>query len=110
MTAHLGSSKSGRSFGASSQEFDIPGPNAIVSMISSARSGKSSTRASAIRSVRIAAFPQAMSTPTPIGETLFRYAATPPIGMTYPRWPSAINAARSALEATSLNCSRVLSS
>jgi hypothetical protein len=37
---------------------------------------------SRVMSVRIAALPQAMSKPTPTTETLSRYAATPPMGMT----------------------------
>src|SRR5437867_5544686 len=42
-----------------------------------------------------------MSNPTPTTDTLSRYAATSPIGMTYPRCPSAMSAARSARLATS---------
>src|SRR6266516_2026050 len=62
------------------------------------------------RSVLIAALPQAMSNPTPTTETLFLYAATPPIGITYPMCPSAISATRSALVATSRSWARVFSS
>src|SRR5947207_5489788 len=58
----------------------------------------------------IAALPQAMSNPTPTTETLLRYAATPPIGITYPVCPSAISATRSARVATSRSCARVFSS
>src|SRR5256714_8014761 len=63
-----------------------------------------------LRSVMIAALPQAMSNPTPTTETLLRYAAPPPIGITYPVCPSAISATRSARVATSRSCVSVFSS
>src|SRR2546421_652048 len=86
-------------------------PNEIVRWISSARCSRSvRVYSDSRRLVRIAALPHAMSKPTPTTLTWSRYAATPPIGITYPRCPSAMSATRSARLATSRSCASILSS